>query len=78
MHTDRLVVERLQQQSINKNGEFRTYHLGVVDLLEKEKDLENEQAALDDHDNSVSDLFGRLANLATWKKERKRRSQIHG
>ena len=60
------------------DGEFRTDHLGVVDFLEEEKDLENEQAALDDHDNRVTGLFGRLANLATPKEGVESQSQIHG
>ena len=34
--------------------EFKTYHLGVVDLLEEEQQLENEQAMLDDHDDVVA------------------------
>ena len=51
-HTDRLPGNRLQHQWLtNMNGEFRTYHLGVVNLLEEEKDLENEQTALNDHDD---------------------------
>ena len=65
MHTDRLAVERLQQRLTNLDEEFRTYHLGVVDLLEEEKDLENEQAALDNHDDRVTDLLRCLAKLAT-------------
>ena len=37
--------------------------LCVVDLLEN-KELENEQVALDDHDDRVTGLFVPLANLA--------------
>ena len=47
-HADRLAVKRLQQRLTNLDEEFKTYHLGVVDFLEEEKDLENDQAALDD------------------------------
>ena len=37
----------------------------MVNLLEKEKDLEREQAALDDHDYRVIGLFSCLEHLAT-------------
>ena len=64
-HTVRLAVERLQQRLSKLDEEFKTYHLGMVDLLEKEKDLESEQAALGNHDNRVIDLLGCLQHLAT-------------
>ena len=63
--TDRLAVKRLQQRLTNMDGEFRTYHLSVVDLLEEEADLETEQAVLDEHDDRVTGLLGRLERLAT-------------
>ena len=37
----------------------------MVDLLEVGGDLENEQAALDDHDDRVTDHFDHLACLVT-------------
>ena len=46
------------------------YHLGVVDLLEEE-DLKKEHAALDNHDNMIIGLFGRLANLPTQEERSK-------
>ena len=36
-------------------GEFRSYHLGLADLLEDEKDLKNEQAVLDDDEREQLD-----------------------
>ena len=35
-HSDRLEAKRFQQQLTNLDGEFKTYHLAVVDLLEEE------------------------------------------
>ena len=48
-HSDWLALKRLQQWLTNTNGEFKTYHLDVDDLLEEEENQENEQAAPDDH-----------------------------
>ena len=62
---DRLEAERFHQQLTNLDGEFRTYRLAMVDLLEEDYDMENEQAALDDHDNRVTDLFDHVARLTT-------------
>ena len=47
------------------DGKFKTYHLAVVDLFKEDDDLENDQASLDNHDDRVTDLFDRLAHLAS-------------
>ena len=48
-----------------------TMHLGVVDLLEEEGYLENEQAALDDHDDRVTHLFDRAHLTTSDEREKK-------
>ena len=58
-HTDRLSVKRLQQQLTNMDGELRTYHQGVVDLLEEEEDLETGQAVLEEHNDRITAWFVR-------------------
>ena len=70
-HSDRQEAERFQHRLTNLDGEFRTYHLAVVDLLE-EDDLEKEQADLDDHDDRVTNLFDRLARLTTPEEREER------
>ena len=64
-HSDQLEAERLQQRLTNRDCKFKTYHLGVVDLLEEAGDLENEQTALDDHDDRVAGLLRHLTHLVT-------------
>ena len=49
IHTDQLAAKGLQQRQTNIDGEFRTYHLGVVNLMEDEEELESEQTVLNDH-----------------------------
>ena len=44
------------------DGEFKRYHLRIVDLLEDAEELETKQAAFDDHDEWP---FDHLAHLAT-------------
>ena len=46
------------------DGEFRTYLLGVVDLLQQEEYLESEQAVLDEHDDRITGLLDCLEHLA--------------
>ena len=70
-NSDRQEAERFQERLTNLDGEFRTYHLAVVDLLE-EDDLEKEQADLDDHDDRVTYRFDRLACLTTPEEQEKR------
>ena len=45
------------------NYEFRTYHLGVVDLLERAEELETEQTVLDDHTDRITRLLVHLECL---------------
>ena len=62
-HSDRLAVQRLQQRLTNMDSDFKRYHLAVVDLLDEDKNLDDKQAILDDHDDRVSDLSDCLTNL---------------
>ena len=66
MHSDRLAAQRLQQKLTGLDGEFKRYHLSIVDLIDNNEDLESEQAAMDDHDDKlkVTGLFNRPARLA--------------
>ena len=43
--------------------DFTRLHLAIVDLLEREEDLDMEQAVLDEHEDRVGDLDDRLQQL---------------
>ncbi len=45
------------------DGDFKSQHLALIDILEDETALEEEEATLDDHDNVVPDLSLRLKKL---------------
>ena len=45
------------------DSDFHTRHLALIDLLEEEEDLETEQLVLDQHDETVADLFLRISHL---------------
>ena len=64
-HSDRTAAQRLQQRLMDMDGEFKDYHLAVMDLLEEEEDLENVQATLDHHDDRVTALFDLLMSVNT-------------
>ena len=55
---------------------FKRYHLAIVDILKEKEDLEYEQATLDEHDDRVTDLFGRLV-LLVGPEEREVKVRIH-
>ena len=69
---DRLSAKRLQQRLNDMDREFRTYHLGLVDLLDTAQDLETEQAALNEHDDRLTGLLDRLERLATPARKEER------
>ena len=46
------------------DGEFRTYCVGVIDLLEREEDLETKQSVLDKNDDRITGLLDHLYHLA--------------
>ena len=54
----------MQQRLTVLDGEFKHYHLSIVNPLESAEELGNEQAAVDDHDDRVTDLIDRLECLA--------------
>ena len=45
------------------DSDLKTHHSAIVDLVEKEDDLEREQDVLDQHDDEVLDLSTRLERL---------------
>ena len=59
--TARQVTKDVQTTSTD----FKEKHLSVVDLLERDADLEAEQIVLDEHDEIVADLLARLDVLVT-------------
>ena len=54
----------MQERLTSLDGEFKSYHFNIVALLEEE-DLENAQAALQDHNDRVTGLFDYLVLLVT-------------
>ena len=54
-----------QHRLTDIDDEFKTYQMAMVDYFEEEEDLENKQAALDNHDSWDTHLFNRFAHLVT-------------
>jgi uncharacterized coiled-coil DUF342 family protein len=50
------------------DGEFKSIHLEIIDLIDEPDDLEREQTVLDKHDDDVSTLTIRLQALSTPKR----------
>ena len=71
-HTDRLSAKRMQQWLNDMDGEFKTYHLSLVDLLDSVEDLETEQAVLNEHDDRLIALLDHLQRLATAAKKKRK------
>ena len=55
----------MQERLVGLDGEFKSYYVSIVALLEEETDLDTLQATLNDHDDTVSGLFDRLVMLTT-------------
>ena len=60
----------MQQRLRGLDGEFKRYHLYIVDLLDNVEELEDEKASMEDHDDRVTDLFNCLMLLLHWKSMR--------
>ena len=67
-HADRLAIQRLIKKFETLDTEFRQHHYTIVELLDDEA-VDEEQAALDDHDEKVTDLVDRLQQLVSEPKE---------
>ena len=61
-HADRLAVQCLIKKIEALDTEFRQHHDTIVEMLDDEA-VQQEQAALDDHDERVTDLVERLQQL---------------
>lgn len=57
----------LAQQMLKRledlDGDFRTHHLALIDLVEDEDTLEAEQVILDTHDDDLAAVFVRVKGL---------------
>ena len=62
-HADHLAIQLLIKKFEMLDTKFRQYHYTIVELQENEADVEEEQAALDGHDEKVTDLSNRLQQL---------------
>ena len=61
-HADRLSIKHLIKKFEGLDAEFRQHHYSIVEMLDEEA-VDEEQAALDDHDEKVTDLVERLQQL---------------
>ena len=61
-HKDQLAIQRHLQRLESLDAQFRSEHSKVVDLIE-ERNLDTEQAALNDHDERLSGFIDRLEAL---------------
>ncbi len=57
------VVERLKTKLEVLDTEYKTHHYAVIDLIDDRGQLENEQRALDEHDDVIADLAIRIQKL---------------
>ena len=63
MHTDQLVIQRLLRKLEELDAEFKKLHCAVVENLEREEDMKDEQAMLNDHKDKIANFEGRLQVL---------------
>ena len=68
-NTNQLTAQRPQQRLRHLDGVFKHSSFSVVDILENEEEQTREQAAIDDHDNKLTELFTCIAKL-TMAEER--------
>ena len=60
-----ITARQLNKDVQTTSADFKGKHLLIVDLLEKDADLEAEQIVLDEHDEIVADLLARLDVIVT-------------
>ena len=56
-------ARRMQQKLDALDGEFRSHHQSIVDLVDNEEALTGEQSTLDEHDDLIADLSVRVNQL---------------
>ena len=66
-HTDRLAIQRLIKKFKTLDNEFCQHHYTIVELLDEE--AMEEQVALDNHDERVTDLMERVQQLVLEQEE---------
>ena len=57
------LAQKLLKKLESLDSDLKTYHSAIIDMVEKEDDLEHEQGVLDQHDDEVLDLSTRLEQL---------------
>ena len=67
-HTDCLAIQRLIKKFETLDNEFCQHHYTIVEMLDEEA-VEEEQVALDDHHEKVTDLIERLQQLVLEPEE---------
>ena len=68
-HADHLAIQCLVKEIEALYTEFRQYHYSIVELQENEANIEEEQVALDDCEEKVTNLIDRLQQLVLETKE---------
>ena len=58
-------AQRMQQKLDTLDADFRAHHHNIVDLTDSEDSLAREQDVLDEHDDLVAELAGRIKQLIT-------------
>ena len=67
-HADCLAIQSWIKKFETLDTKFRQHHYTIVELLDDEA-VDEEQVALDDHDERVTDLIDRLQQLVSEPKE---------
>ena len=53
----------MSQKVKELDSEFKTYHYGLIDLVDNDETLRKEQTVLDEHDDAISLLATRIEHL---------------
>ena len=56
-------AQRMSQKVKELDSEFKTYHYGLIDLVDDDETLRKEQTVLDEHDDAISLLATRIEHL---------------
>ena len=63
LHSDGLAIQHLLKKLKAQNAEFKKHHYSIMELLKDEEELDQKQATLDNHDDRIADIIGRLLIL---------------
>ena len=69
--TDKIVAKRTEHKTYDLVKDFQEYHYSILDLMEKEEDLDGKQAILNEHEEKISSILDCLYVLLNSAKSTK-------